>query len=87
MNDLNSVYFVGTVTKVKHKNGLMLFTLRNNQYKYNDDTKNYDKQELLVDCFAEIEKPCFKKNQRVGINGKLVHGMIIKALTVHNLTE
>ena len=81
MNDLNSVFMVGRLTKqpevdVSEKGSVLSFTLANHYNTFNEEKKEYVEETGFypVQLFgkqAEKLGSYLKKGQRIGVNGRL----------------
>ena len=69
MNDLNSVYIVGTVKKNNKKE----LVITNSSYTYDNEKKEYktEKQDFNVILPYTVDGEALKRGMRIGINGKL----------------
>ena len=93
MNDMNSVYLVGRlVANPKTKNGLITFTLANNNYMYDKRKKEYVAKTIFFNVEISLNylpdvKGSIKKGIRVGVNGFLAENGIIHAVTIQILDK
>ena len=96
MNDLNTVYLVGTLTMDATKIdelGYVHVLLCNNQYRYDERIKEYDNEQTIVEVLVKAEESVvshLKKHTRVGINGRLqrsISGLQVMAFTVQLLDD